>query len=266
MGYETVLIDAAPGTAPEDGIRCLVLNRPQVMNAMNTQMFVELREALHELAFDEGLRVLVVTGAGERAFSTGGDLKQRDGMTELAWRKQHQLAEEVLLAVKDFPRPVLAAVEGHAHGGGCELALMCDWIVAARTAVFSLPEVRRGIMPGGGGIQNLVRAVGGRRAKQLLLTARRFSAEQAAAWGMVTTLVEAGQALAAAVAEASEIALAAPMSVHYAKLAASRGGEVDFHTGYALDIAAYNVLVSSQDRLEGVRAFNEKRAPRWSGR
>jgi len=266
MDYQTLLIQPAPGTAPEDGIRCLVLNRPEVMNAMNTQMFVDLRNALHELAFDDGLRVLIITGAGERAFCTGGDLKQRDGMTDAAWRKQHQLAEEVLLAVKDFPRPVIAAVEGHAHGGGCELALMCDWIVAASTAVFSLPEVRRGIMPGGGGIQNLVRAVGARRAKQLLLTARRFSAEQAASWDMVTTLAETGQALAVAVAEAREIALAAPMAVHYAKLAASRGGEVDFHTGYALDIAAYNVLVSSQDRLEGVKAFNEKRPPRWSGR
>jgi enoyl-CoA hydratase len=266
MDHQTLLIQPAPGTAPEDGIRCLVLNRPEVMNAMNTQMFVDLRKALHELAFDDGLRVLIITGAGERAFCTGGDLKQRDGMTDAAWRKQHQLAEEVLLAVKDFPRPVIAAVEGHAHGGGCELALMCDWIVAARTAVFSLPEVRRGIMPGGGGIQNLVRAVGARRAKQLLLTARRFSSEQAAVWNMVTTLAETGQALAVAVAEAREIVQAAPMAVHYAKLAASRGGEVDFHTGYALDIAAYNVLVSSQDRLEGVKAFNEKRAPRWSGR
>lgn len=266
MHHETLLIHPAPGTTPEDGIRCLVLNRPEVMNAMNTQMFVDLRNALHELAFDDGLRVLIVTGAGERAFCAGGDLKERDGMTDAAWRRQHQLAEEVLLAVKDFPRPVIAAVEGHAHGGGCELALMCDWIVAARTAVFSLPEVRRGIMPGGGGIQNLVRAVGARRAKQLLLTARRFTSEQAAAWDMVTTVAEPGQALAVAVAEAREIALAAPMAVHYAKLAASRGGEVDFHTGYALDIAAYNVLVSSGDRLEGVKAFNEKRPPRWSGR
>ncbi len=266
MDYETLLIQPAPGTAPEDGIRCLVLNRPDVMNAMNTQMFVDLRNALHELAFDDSLRVLIFSGAGDRAFCTGGDLKQRNGMTDAAWRKQHQLAEEVLLAVKDFPRPVIAAVEGHAHGGGCELALMCDWIVAARTAVFSLPEVRRGIMPGGGGIQNLVRAAGARRAKQLLLTARRFSSEQAAAWNIVTTLTETGKALAAAVAEAGEIALAAPMAVHYTKLAASRGGEVDFHTGYALDIAAYNVLVSSHDRLEGVKAFNEKRPPRWSGR
>jgi enoyl-CoA hydratase len=266
MDYQTLLVQPAPGTAPEDGIRCLVLNRPEVMNAMNTQMFIDLRQALHELAFDDSLRVLIFSGAGARAFSTGGDLKQRDGMTDAAWRKQHQLAEEVLLAVKDFPRPVIAAVEGHAHGGGCELALMCDYIVASRSAVFSLPEVRRGIMPGGGGVQNLVRAIGARRAKQLLLTARRFSAEQAAEWDMVTTLAEPGQALAVAVADAREIVLAAPLAVHYAKLAASRGGEVDFHTGYALDIAAYNVLVSSDDRLEGVKAFNEKRAPRWSGR
>mgnify|MGYP003472109312 FL=1 len=266
MDYQTLLIQPALGTAPEDGIRCLVLNRPEVMNAMNTQMFIDLRQALHELAFDDSLRVLIFSGAGARAFSTGGDLKQRDGMTDAAWRRQHQMAEEVLLMVKDFPRPVIAAVEGHAHGGGCELALMCDYIVASRSAVFSLPEVRRGIMPGGGGVQNLVRAIGARRAKQLLLTARRFSAEQAAEWDMVTTLAEPGQALTVAVADAREIVLAAPLAVHYAKLAASRGGEVDFHTGYALDIAAYNVLVSSDDRLEGVKAFNEKRAPRWSGR
>ena len=266
MAYTTLRIEAAPGTDPGDGIRTLVLDRPEVMNAMNTQMFIELREALHELAFDDTLRVLIVTGAGERAFSTGGDLKQRDGMTDTAWRRQHQLAEEVMLAVKDFPRPVIAAVEGHAHGGGCELALMCDYIVASREAVFSLPELRRGIMPGGGGIQNLVRAAGMRRAQQLILTARRFPAAQAEQWGVVTTRAEPGQALATPVPDAKEIVRAAPMAVQYAKLAASRGGEIDFHSGYALDIAAYNVLVSSADRLEGVKAFNEKRLPRWTGR
>jgi enoyl-CoA hydratase len=263
--YYTIRVEPATGTSPEDGLWCLVLDRPSVMNAMNTQMFVELRAALHALAYDDSLRVLIVTGAGDRAFSAGGDLKQRDGMTDHQWRRQHQLAEEVLLAVKDFPAPVIAAVEGHAHGGGCELALMCDWIVASRSAQFSLPEVRRGIMPGGGGVQNLVRAAGHGRAKQLLLTARRFSAEEAALWGVVTTLAGPGEALAAALLEAREVALAAPLAAHYAKVAATRGGEVDFHTAYTLDIAAYNVLVSSQDRQEGVRAFNEKRPPRWSG-
>lgn len=266
MDFFTLLLQDAPGTEPQDGIRSLVLNRPEVMNAMNTQMFAELRDALHELSFDDSLRVLIISGAGARAFSTGADLKQRQGMTDAAWRKQHLMIETSLLAVKDFARPVIAAVEGHAHGGGCELALMCDYIVASRAALFSLPELRRGIMPGGGGIQNLARAVGTRRAKQLLLTARRFTGEQAAQWGMVSTLVEPGQALTAAVAEAQEIKLAAPMAAQYAKLAASRGAEIDFHSGYALDIAAYNVLVSSEDRVEGVLAFNEKRDPVWKGR
>ena len=266
MEFFTLLLQDAPGTTPEDGIRNLVLNRPEVMNAMNTQMFSELHDALHQLAYDDGLRVLIISGAGSRAFCTGADLKQRQGMTDAAWRRQHQMAEEAFLATKDFPYPVIAAVEGHAHGGGCELALMCDYIVASRAALFSLPELRRGIMPGGGGIQNLARAVGLRRAKQLLLTARRFTGEQAAQWGMVSTLAEPGQALATAVLDAQEIKLAAPMAAQYAKLAASRGAEIDFHSGYALDIAAYNVLVSSEDRHEGVKAFNEKRDPVWKGR
>jgi enoyl-CoA hydratase len=266
MNFTTLQLGTAPGTTAEDGICVLTLNRPEVLNALNTQMFSELREALHALAQDEQLRVLILTGAGERAFSAGADLKERDGMSDATWRKQHQLIEETLLALKDFARPTIAAVEGHAHGGGCELALMCDWIVASCTAVFSLPEVRRGIMPGGGGIQNLVRAVGMRRAKQLLLTARRFTAEQAAQWDMVSTLTEPGHALAGAVVDARDVTLAAPLSAHFAKLAASRGGEIDFHSGYALDIAAYNVLVSSADRLEGVQAFNQKRKAVWNGR
>ena len=266
MELQTIAVEAAPGTVPQDGIRVLTLRRPEVMNAMNTRMFSELREALHALAFEDGLRVLVITGEGGRAFSAGGDLKERNGMSDDTWRRQHQLIEEAFLAVKDFPQPVIAAVEGHAHGGGCELALMCDFIVASESAVFSLAEVKRGIMPGGGGVQNLVRAAGMRRAKQLIFTGDAFGAAEAAAWGMVNEVVEAGQALAAAVGIARRIVAAAPMSVRYAKLAASRGGEVDFHTAYMLDIAAYNGLVASADRHEGVLAFNERRPPRWANR
>ncbi len=184
-------------------------------------------------------------------------------MSDETWRAQHQLIEEAFLAVKDFPVPVVAAVEGHAHGGGLELALMCDFIIASEASVFSLPEAKRGILPGGGGVQNLVRAAGMRRAKQLLYTGASFTAQQALQWGMVNELTEPGRALEQALQIARQIVQAAPMSVRYVKLAASRGGEVDFHTGYMLDLAAYNVLVSSQDRLEGVQAFNERRAPRW---
>jgi enoyl-CoA hydratase/carnithine racemase len=252
------------GAAPEDsGIWQITLNRPDVMNAMNTALFTELRAAVRELSANAAVRVLVLTGAGTRAFSVGGDLKERNGMSDETWRAQHQLIEEAFLAVKDFPVPVVAAVEGHAHGGGLELALMCDFIIASETAVFSLPEVKRGILPGGGGVQNLVRAAGMRRAKQLLYTGASFTAQQALQWGMVNELTEPGRALEQALQIARQIVQAAPMSVRYAKLAASRGGEVDFHTGYMLDLAAYNVLVSSQDRLEGVQAFNERRAPRW---
>lgn len=252
------------GPAPEDsGIWQITLNRPDVMNAMNTALFTELRAAVRELSANAAVRVLVLTGAGTRAFSVGGDLKERNGMSDETWRAQHQLIEEAFLAVKDFPVPVVAAVEGHAHGGGLELALMCDFIIASEASVFSLPEVKRGILPGGGGVQNLVRAAGMRRAKQLLYTGASFTAQQALQWGMVNELTEPGRALEQALQIARQIVQAAPMSVRYAKLAASRGGEVDFHTGYMLDLAAYNVLVSSQDRLEGVQAFNERRAPRW---
>jgi enoyl-CoA hydratase/carnithine racemase len=252
------------GAAPDDsGIWQITLNRPDVMNAMNTALFTELRAAVRELSANAAVRVLVLTGAGTRAFSVGGDLKERNGMSDETWRAQHQLIEEAFLAVKDFPVPVVAAVEGHAHGGGLELALMCDFIIASETSVFSLPEVKRGILPGGGGVQNLVRAAGMRRAKQLLYTGASFTAQQALQWGMVNELTEPGRALEQALQIARQIVQAAPMSVRYAKLAASRGGEVDFHTGYMLDLAAYNVLVSSQDRLEGVQAFNERRPPRW---
>lgn len=266
MTYETITLTDAQGTAPEEGIRVLTLNRPELMNAMNTRMFIELRQALRELSADASLRVLILTGAGGRAFSAGGDLKERNHMSDETWRAQHQIIEEAFLCVKDFPMPVIAAVEGFARGGGLELALMADFIVAAEGASFALPEARLGILPGGGGVQNLVRAAGMRRAKQLLFTGAAFDAQEALSLGLLNELTPKGQALDAAVRIARQMGQSAPMSLRYIKVAASRGGEVDFHTGYTMDIAAYNVLVSSQDRLEGVAAFNEKRAPRWKNR
>lgn len=261
MSYETLLIEEV---ADGPGIAVLRLNRPEVMNAMNTQMFLDMRNAFRDLRARESLRCVVLAGSGLKAFSAGGDLKERNGMSDDTWRRQHDLIEEAFLAVKDFPLPVIAAVEGHAHGGGLELALMCDFIIASETARFSLAEVKRGIMPGGGGIQNLVRAAGMRIAKQYLFTGDRFDARQAHDWGVVNEVAPAGGAVEAALAIARRILLAAPMSIRYVKLAATRGGEVDFHTGYAMDIAAYNVLVSSSDRLEGVAAFNEKRPANWT--
>ena len=263
MNFSTLQVAPTPD---QPGVQIVSLHRPDAMNAMNTRMFEELSEVYRQAAHQPDLRCVVLTGSGVRAFSVGADLKERNGMSDATWRAQHQVIEEAFLLVHDCPIPTIAALEGHAHGGGLELALMCDFIIAGDGATCSLPEVRRGIMPGGGGVQNLVRRAGLARAKQLLFTGGRFDASQGLAMQVFNEVVPAGTALTRALGVAAEIVASAPMSVRYVKLAAGRGGEVDFHTGYALDIAAYNVLVSSADRHEGVAAFNEKRAPQWLNR
>lgn len=263
MNYTTLQITTA---SDQPGVQIVTLHRPDAMNAMNTRMFEELGHVFREAAHQAELRCVVLTGSGARAFSVGADLKERNGMSDATWRAQHQVIEEAFLLVHDCPIPVIAALEGHAHGGGLELALMCDFIIAGDAATCSLPEVRRGILPGGGGVQNLVRRAGMARAKQLLFTGGRFDAAQGLAMQVFNEVTPAGQALTRALAIAGEIVASAPMSVRYLKLASGRGGEVDFHTGYALDIAAYNVLVGSADRHEGVAAFNEKRVPQWQNR
>src|SRR5262249_59255113 len=154
--------------------------------ALRTATCEDLRTVFAPLAFAPGdLRCVILTGAGEKAFSAGGDLKERDGMSDEAWRAQHAVIEESAYAIINASIPVIAAVNGIAFGGGCELALCCDFIYAARTARFALPEVTRGIMPGAGATQNLPRAVGARRAKEIIMSGRPFTAEEAQAWGMV---------------------------------------------------------------------------------
>ncbi len=249
-----------------DRILTVTLNRPDVLNAINTRMLEELLKLFREQAYNESLRCIVVTGAGDKAFSTGGDLKERHGMTNDQWRRQHHLAEDFILAVVDFPLPVISAVEGFAFAGGCEFALATDFIIASETATFALKEVTRGIMPGGAGIQNLARAIGLRRAKELVYTGRAIDARTAYEWGLANRVVPAGKALETALQVASEIVAAAPISMRFAKLAINNGSETEFHVAYALDIAAYNVLVASEDRLEGIAAFNEKRKPQWKNK
>ena len=247
-----------------EGVTLVTLNRPAVLNAFNTEMWQELWTLLRELAYDTSLRCLVFQGAGERAFSAGGDLKERNGMTDAQWSAQHQLIEDVLLAIRDFPRPVIAALQGIAHGGGLELALMCDFIIADATADLALPESKRGFLPGGGGMQNLVRAIGVRKTKQMLYGGARIHAQTAFDWGIFNELVAKGEHLSRSLEIAQDIARAAPQAVRSAKLTLQHGADTDFRTGYALDLAHHNMLVRSPDRLEGIRAFNEKREPQWT--
>lgn len=173
-------------------IAVVTLNRPDALNAMNTLMIQELLTLFREQAHNAALRCGVIAGSGTRAFSTGGDLKERNGMSNDQWRRQHQLIEEMFKAMWDFPIPIIAAVEGFAFAGGCEIALGADFIVASATAQFALKEVTRGILPGGGGLQNLARSIGTRRAREMIYTGLAINAETAYAWGLVNRVVPAG--------------------------------------------------------------------------
>ena len=250
-----------------DHVLLATLNRPEVLNAINTQMGRDQLDLWTRIASEPGqLRCVVLTGAGERAFCAGGDLKERDGMTDEAWRAQHDIFERAFMALVECTVPVIAAVNGHAFGGGLEMALCCDFIYAVPAARFALSEVRLGIMPGGMGTQNLPRAVGERRAKELILSARAFSAEEGRAWGLVNRICEPAKLVDEALETAREIAANAPLSVRQAKKSIHYGLQSDLLTGYRFEIEAYNRLVDTEDRHEGVRAFNEKRKPGFRGR
>lgn len=258
--YETIEL-----SEPAEHILVLRLNRPEASNALNTQMGRDLLAAFTTLQNEMRYRCAIITGSGDRAFSAGGDLKERRGMTDEQWRAQHEIFEHASAALLDCPIPVMAAVNGAAYGGGCELALCCDFIYASTTARFALTETSLGIMPGGGGTQNLPRAVGERRAKELIFSASPFTAAEAAAWGMVNRLCEPHELMPEALAVAGRIARNAPLSVRQAKKSIHQGLQMDLRSGLVLEIEAYNRLVPTADRREGVLAFNEKRRPRFTG-
>ena len=251
----------------DDGLMIVTLDRPEARNALNTRMGEELREIFVPLTFEaRELRCIVITGAGDKAFCAGGDLKERHGMTEAQWQAQHAVFEEALYAVMGSLVPVIGAVNGAAFGGGCELALACDFVYASKTARFALTECTLGIMPGCGGTQNMPRAVGARRAKEIILTGRPFGAEEGYEWGFVNRVCEPDALLEETLATAKTIAANAPIGVRQAKKSIHRGMDVDLRTGLAFEIEAYNRTVNTEDRFEGVRAFNEKRKPKFAGK
>jgi enoyl-CoA hydratase len=258
--YQTLALESRG-----EHILVVTLNRPQVLNALNTQMGKDKLDLWTRLAAEPGaLRCVVLTGAGERAFCAGADLKERDGMSETVWRAQHEIFERAFMALMELPLPVIAAVNGHAFGGGLEIALACDFIYAAKAARLALSETRLGLMPGGAGTQNLPRAAGERRAKELIFTAQPFDAQQGYEWGIVNRVCDS--ALQDALGTAEKIGENAPLAVRQAKKSIHYGLQADLLTGYRFEIEAYNQLVATDDRKEGVRAFNEKRKPRFQGK
>lgn len=262
MDYETYHLERI-----EDHILIVMMDRPEAANAKNTQMGLEYKEIFESLYTDtEGVRCVILTGRGDKAFCAGGDLKERKGMTDAQWRYQHAVFEQGVMALRNCPVPVIAAVNGAAYGGGCETALNADFAYASRTARFALTEVTLGIMPGTMGTQNLPHAVGERRAKEIILTGKPFSAEDAFQWGMVNKVCEPETLMEETLETARLIAQNAPQSIMRAKRSISVSTQVDRTTGYQFELEAYNRLVGTEDRHEGVLAFNEKRKPDFTGK
>jgi enoyl-CoA hydratase len=252
---------------PAPGLQVVTLNRPEVRNALNTQMVRELRSLFQPLKFTPGdLRCIVITGAGDKAFCAGADLKERKGMSDADWRAQHAIFEEAFIAVMECSVPTIAAVRGAAYAGGLELALATDFIYASTDARFAFTEVTIGIMPGVGGTQNLPRAIGERRAKEAILAGQPFTAQQAHEWGLVNALHPPADLLPAALGIAARIAENAPIAVRQAKKAIRQGLQVDLASGLAFEAQAYDRMVTTEDRREGIDAFNERRKPRFNGR
>lgn len=249
-----------------DGVLVVTLNRPTAGNSLSTRMAEELLALWQGLAADPAVRAVVLTAAGDRIFCAGADLKERDGMTDDQWVAQHRLFEAMRDALVALPVPVICAVNGAAYGGGCEIALNCDFIYASDTAKFALPEVKLGIMPGLGGAPNLARAAGERRAREILLTGDPFTAQEGAAYGVVNRVCAPEALRDEAVATARMIAANAPLSVRNIRRTLTATANLTGEASIKVELANYDELTPTEDRREGVAAWGQKRAPEWKGR
>ena len=261
MTLKTLLI-----SQPAPHVLQVTLNRPEAANAFNTQMALDLVSAFEAVGMEPAdTRAIILTGSGTRAFCAGGDLKERNAMSNAAWEKQHLIYERMARAILNCPIPIIGAINGAAYGGGCELATAVDFAYVAEGSRFAQTEVKIGIIPGAGGTQTLPRAIGERRAKELILTGQSFSAQQALDWGLANAVYPLEDLLPAAIAAAQSIAANAPVAVRQAKQAIFKGSGMGLADGLAFEIEAYNRTIPTQDRREGVLAFNEKRSPNFTG-
>ena len=262
--YVSVTLPAAARSGPVDGVALVTIERPDVLNALNFDLLDELADALAGLDADPPCRAIVLTGSGDRAFAAGADIR------ELARQTPVTLADENRFAVWEriaaTRKPVIAAVRGFALGGGCELAMTCDLIVAGDDARFGQPEINLGVMPGAGGTQRLTRAVGRARAMDLVLTGRAITAAEAAAAGLVSRVVPTGETLDAALELAATIASQPPLAVLAAKESVRLAEELPLSAGLRHERGAFFALFATEDQTEGMAAFVEKRRPEWKGR
>jgi enoyl-CoA hydratase/carnithine racemase len=252
-------------TERQGPVTILKLNRPDKMNALSFPTLLMLREAIEALRFDPEVRVVLITGAGDKAFSAGADLKERAGMTPVQVKEFIRTIRDTFTAIEDLGKPVIAVVNGLALGGGTELALACDIRLAADSALMGLTETSLGIIPGAGGTQRLPRLVGKGKAKELIFTARRIPASEAKEIGLVEQVYPAERLMDEALAMARKIAENGPVALEQAKYAVNAGSETDLKTGMLFESRAYDVIIPTKDRMEGLAAFREKRKPVYVG-
>jgi enoyl-CoA hydratase len=259
MAYENILWSV------EDGVGTITFNRPKVLNAVNARTFEELSDVVRQVEGDPAVRALVLTGAGEKAFVAGADIAAMAEMGALEARRFAEAAHGVLDRLEALPIPTLAAVNGYALGGGCEITLACDLVYASERARFGQPEVNLGLIPGFGGTQRLARRVGVMRALELVLTGDQVDAAQAKAVGLALDVLPADGLLAHARAQARKIASKGPVAVAVAKRVLRRGAEPDLAAANELERQAFAALFGGGDAKEGMRAFLEKRPAAWKG-
>ncbi|PIL29371.1 hypothetical protein GSI_09422 [Ganoderma sinense ZZ0214-1] len=248
---------------PADGVGLITLNRPKALNALSTPLFTELNAAVKEFDDDDSIRALVLTGS-ERAFAAGADIKEmKDKEFSEVFKGKFLESWSLLTTIR---KPIIAAVSGYALGGGCELALMCDIILAAPSATFGQPEINIGVIPGGGGTQRLVHAIGKSRTMELTLTGRNFSAKEASDWGLVSRVVGEGEGevVKEAVAMASVIASKSAIAVQAGKEAVNAAYEHTLAEGLRYERRLFHSLFATKDQKEGMSAFAEKRKPTWT--
>jgi len=249
----------------EGKVGLLILNRPEVFNAVDRSLLQSMRDLLAEIRSNRDIRVVVITGSGDKAFCSGADLKERKTMSHQEVQAFINNIRETFTMIEHLPQPVIAAINGIALGGGTELALACDLRIMAENAAMGLTETSLGIIPGAGGTQRLPRIVGKGVAKDLIFSARRVGAEEAVRIGLVNRVSVQSELLDQAISWANEIAQNAPIALAQAKWAINQGMEVNLAAGLELESMAYQVLIPTKDRIEGLQAFAEKRKPNYIG-
>jgi enoyl-CoA hydratase len=260
MAYDNLLFEVS------EQIARITFNRPNVLNALNRKTMDELGDCLKKVRADDAIRVLILTGAGEKAFIAGADINELSQQTPVNGREFTLYGQEIIHRLETLGKPAIAAINGFALGGGCEVALACTLRIASRNAKLGQPEVKLGIIPGYGGSQRLPRLCGRGVAHELILTGEMITADEALRVGLVNRVVEPGELLATAEAIAKKIIANAPVAVKYALEAVERGMEMPQEEGLYLEATLFGLCCATQDMREGTRAFLEKRPPKFEGR